>query len=252
VLGDVLTQRVLLQIDGKEFEPAKLPPSQRVGIWLERHPSRIESASDGRRWLAIEYQVINAPHDLTTINLPTLALTSRQGDTRLGVPGLTVSVGALTPRSAFGEVGFGELRPDRQPTVIATAPIQKQLLFWSLALVLTLAAWFAWLKWRDHLAAANQPFARAWHDMQNLGDAAPQAWQALHRAFDRTAGQVMHAQTLPVLFQRAPQLQPLQAQIERFFAASSERFFGAGTPDASVSVRSLCEELRRVERRHER
>jgi mxaA protein len=62
----------------------------------------------------------------------------------------------------------------------------------------------------------------------------------------------MHAQTLPLLFQRAPHLQPLHAQIERFFVASSERFFGAGAPDASVSVRSLCEELRSVERRHER
>jgi mxaA protein len=118
--------------------------------------------------------------------------------------------------------------------------------------VLSLGAWVAWTKWRDHLAAANQPFARAWYEIRNHADAAPQAWQALHRAFDRTAGQVMHTQTLPVLFQQAPHLQPLHAQIERFFAASSERFFGAGKTDASVSVRSLCEELRRVERRHER
>jgi mxaA protein len=252
VLGDVFTQRVLLQLAAAPFEPATLPKNERVGVWLERRASRIETAADGRRWLAVEYQLINAPHALTTVTLSDWELASKQGGVKLIVPEWSISVSALTPATAFDAGGLGELRPDRQAAVIASAPIRRQVQFWSISLVVTLMAWFAWMKWRDRLAVSNQPFARAWHEMRRLDASTPQAWQALHRAFDRTAGRVMHAETLALLFQRAPHLQPLREQIERFFAASSERFFGSAAQDAAMSIRSLCEELRRLERRYER
>jgi mxaA protein len=252
VLGDVFTQRVLLQVADAPFEPASLPGNERVGVWLERRTPRIETAADGRRWLAVEYQWINAPHALTTVTLSDWELVSKQGGVKLRVPEWSISVGALTPASAFDADGLGELRPDRQAAVVASAPLRRRVQFWSIALIATLLAWFAWTKWRDRLAASNQPFARAQAEIRRLDASSPQAWQALHRAFDRTAGRVVHAETLPLLFQQAAHLQPLREQIERFFAASSERFFGSGAQPAATSIRSLCEELRRLERRHER
>ena len=38
----------------------------------------------------------------------------------------------------------------------------------------------------------------------------PEAWRALHRAFDQTAGRVVQTATLPALFERVPQLQSLR------------------------------------------
>jgi mxaA protein len=251
VLGDIITQRVLLEIDGKRFEP-KMPATQRVGIWLERRAARFESADDGRRWLLIDYQLITSPRILTTINVPPLLLVAAQGDAKLLVPTWSISISPLTPHSVFDATGLGELRPDRQAALIATAPMRRQLWLWLIALAATLAAWLARAKWRNWLAEMNQPFARAWHEIQQLDATSPQAWQTLHRAFDRTAGRVMHIESLSLLFDRAPHLQPLRPQIEEFFTASSERFFGSGTPSATVSIRSLCESLRRVERQHER
>jgi mxaA protein len=252
VLGDVITQRALLQRDGAPFELAKLPATQRVGMWLERRAARIETAADGRRWLIIEYQLINAPRILTTITVPPLLLDSKQRDTKLLVPDWAISVGPLTPQSAFDASGLCSLRPDRQAAFIATAPMKRQVWFWFSALAATLTAWAAWTYWRNRLAALNQPFARAWHEIQQLDPASPQAWQTLHRAFDRTAGRVMHTETLPLLFEQAPQLQALRTQIEEFFAASSDRFFGSRTRDPASPIRSLCDSLRRVERQHER
>jgi mxaA protein len=251
VLGDVITQRVLLQLDGKPFEP-KMPASQRVGIWLERRSSHIESAADGKRWLVVEYQLVNAPRLLTTISVPPLLLVSTRSDAKLLVPEWSVSVSPLTPHSTFDATGLGELRPDKPAVPIATGPIERQLWIWLVALVATLLAWLGWTAWRNRSAMLNQPFARAWYEMRSLDAASPQAWQALHRAFDRTAGRVMHTEALPLLFDQAPHLQSLRAPIEQFFAASSERFFGSGTQDASISVRSLCDQLRRVERQYER
>jgi len=252
VLGDVITQRVLLESAGAPFELAKLPGTQRVGIWLERRAARVESAADNKRWLIVQYQLINAPRILTTINVPPLLLESSDKG-KLLVPEWPVSVNPLTPQSsAFDTAGMGELRPDRPAALIETAPIKRQVWSWFLALAATLAAWAGWTLWRNHLAALNQPFARAWYEMRRLDGASPQAWQTLHRAFDRTAGRVMHSETLQLLFDEAPHLQPLRGRIEEFFAASSERFFGAGTQSTSVSIHALCDELQRMERQHER
>jgi mxaA protein len=252
VLGDVITQRVLLESAGAPFEIARVPGSQRVGIWLERRVARVATAADDKRWLIVEYQLINAPRILTTITVPPLLLESSDKQ-RLLVPEWSISVGPLTPQSsAFDTAGMGELRPDRPAALIETAPIERQVWFWFLALAATVAAWIGWTLWRNRLAAMNLPFARAWSEMRRLDGASPQAWQTLHRAFDRTAGRVMHAETLPLLFDEAPHLQPLRARIEEFFAASSERFFGDARQSATVSVHALCDELQRLERRHER
>ena len=85
VVGDVVTQRVLLEIGGRRFAPAALPKAERVDVWLERRPARIESLPDGHRWLALDYQVINAPQSLTTVNLPAFELQGAPEDATLRI-----------------------------------------------------------------------------------------------------------------------------------------------------------------------
>jgi mxaA protein len=179
-------------------------------------------------------------------------LIAERGNAKMLVPSWSISISPLTPHSVFDATGLGELRPDRPATLIETAPIRRQVGFWFIALAATLAAWFAWVRWRNWLAEMNQPFARAWHEIRRLDATSPQAGQTLHRAFDRTAGRVMHTDALPALFDRAPHLQSLRPQIEEFFTASSERFFGSGASNVSVSIPALCDSLRRLERQYER
>lgn len=58
VVGDLVTQRVLLHSAHSDFEPdfepAALPDAQRLNVWLERRAPRIESTADGRRWLVVD------------------------------------------------------------------------------------------------------------------------------------------------------------------------------------------------------
>jgi mxaA protein len=252
VVGDVLTQRVLLQVEERGFEPAALPEAGRLGVWLERRTPRIESSPDGRRWLAVDYQVINAPQALTTVSLPAWELRSRSGATALKIGAWPISVSALTPPQVFAQGGLEELRPDRPAPIVATQAHRRQIVLWSSALAATLAAWLSWFLWRNWRSRSTQPFARALREIRRLDDSAPEAWLALHRAFDRTAGRAMQTATLAALFQQAPHLAPLRPGIEQFFDQSAERFFGAGPPANPLSVRKLCSELRRVEKRHER
>jgi len=239
VVGDLVTQRVLLT-----SEPSELPPVQRVNIWFERRASRIEAAPDGQRWLVVDYQLINAPQTLTTVYLPAWELDGKAG-TQLQVPAAPISVAPL-----ISDAPASDVRADREVSLIDTGPSRTSVFIWSIALVVTLAAWLAWWQWRNWRDSHNRPFARALHQLRHIDETAPEAWQALHRAFDQTAGRVLQTETLPTLFERAPHLQPQRADIERFFAQSNERFFGAGSQSNPLSVRTLCRELRRIERRH--
>lgn len=248
VIGDVITQRVRLTSPGLDFQPAEPPPVQRVNIWFERRASRVETDADGNRWLVVDYQLINAPANLATVNLPAWEIEAEAGDARLRIPAASISIAPLI--SADSSPTADQLRPDHGVSVIDTAPTRTGLVTWSIALGLILAAWLAWARWRNWRDSLDRPFARASHELRRLDESAPEAWQALHRAFDRTAGRVLQIETLPFLFERAPHLQPKRADIERFFAASNERFFGAGLQGDPLSVRTLCQELLRIERRH--
>jgi mxaA protein len=147
--------------------------------------------------------------------------------------------------------------------LIAAAPIRRAIVLAASALALTLASWLGWILWRNRRANTTQPFARALRELRGLEDRDPRAWQVLHRAFDRTAGRVVHTATLSELFERAPQLTPAKEKIEHFFTQSSALFFGAPAAPSGTAAplpaatslappRALCKELRQIERRYER
>jgi mxaA protein len=266
VVGDLLTQRVLLQADGRPVEAAQLPAPGRVGIWFDRRSARVEPRPDGRQWLSIEYQVINAPPSLRTIRVPAWDLKTKSPAPTLRVAEWPISVGPLTragadtapaetPSSGGEAVAAASairLRPDRAPPFVPTASIRRNLVLASSGLAVTLMGWLAWLLWRNYEESARLPFARALREIRHTDDRTPEAWQALHRAFDQTAGRVVQPQSLSTLFTRAPYLAPLRGSIEAFFAQSSERFFGGGSPSQPMSTQALCRDLSRLEKRNAR
>jgi mxaA protein len=239
-VGDLLTQRVLLERDGQTVTPVALPTSGRVSAWFERRGAKVITDAALRHWLAVEYQILNAPPKLTDVTLPAwqLAVTSGAGGSivALQIPAISINVAPLSPPGSPEQVGTRDLRRDRVPPVIPIAPIRRAIALSSGALALTLIGWITWVVWRNRRAVATQPFARALREMKTLDDREPRAWQALHRAFDRTAGRVIQSATLPTLFERAPQLTPARAQIEAFFAQSSLLFFGSATANGDAAA----------------
>ena len=244
-VGDIATQRVLLP---EGFAPSALPEAARASAWLERRPARFERGADGRRWLVVDYQLVNAPRALANVTVPAWHLVGPAGVAALRVPAAAISVGPLTAPTEADQAP--PLRPDRPAPAIATGEIQRQLWWWLGTLAATLAAWLAYAGWNAWRAGRTLPFARALRELRTQDPTPLAAHVALHQAFDRTAGQVVHEGTLPALFARAPHLQPLQPQIERFYAQSAALFFGGGLPADALSPQVLCRHLSRLERRH--
>jgi len=249
VVGDLLQQRVLLQADGHAVEPTSLPGAGRIGAWFERRRPRLEFDSGLRRWLVVDYQIVNAPQGLQNVTLPAWRLTSagRTGPV-LAIPALTLTIGPLT---AATPASAAVLRPDHRPPRIPREPLVTALQASLAAAGLTGLAWLAWWRWRAHRSAQTLPFARALREMRGLASTEPRAWQSLHRAFDQTAGRVIQLATLPALFEAAPLFAVLREGIEAFFRQSSTLFFGAGPASHSISPHDLCVRLCRIERRCE-
>jgi mxaA protein len=253
VIGDIATQRVLLEQQGHSFTPTSLPASGSLGNWVERHASRIERDANGREWLAVEYQVMNSPQALTAITLPAWKLKEKSSSAELQVPEWQITVGPLTPERPFAQSGLGALRPDRVASLIDVASLQRWIGLWTTAAIVLLLAWAGWWAWRNWRASLRQPFAKALRELRDLDDRSPEAWYSVHRAFDATAGRVVQRETMSALFEKAPQFASQRAAIERFLDASVARFFDVPlqASASAVSLRALCSDLRQIEKRHE-
>jgi mxaA protein len=247
VIGDVITQRIALEHEGRALEPAALPALERVGNWFQRRDARIERDAAGRRWLVIEYQVINVPDELRALDLPALDLATTTPGLRLETTVLPVTVAPLTPAVVLARAGLEDMRPDAGAPRIDTAPLERRLHLALYAAAALASIWLVLYALRQMRARNRLPFTRAARDMRRLDTGSTAIWQRLHRALDETAGQVVRGHNLTALLASAPWLAPLQSELELFFDASQARFF-ADHPVDGQEPAALCARMAKLER----
>lgn len=248
VIGDVLTQRVLL--DNTTAQSLQdLPGADRAGLWFERRAARIQLDVLGQRWLVLEYQIINSPLESTTVKLPRLALSTTNGQ-KITLDSWPVSISPLTPEPVTGQGDHQAIRPDRLATPTPTQVLQTNLTRWLLALAVIGFAWLAWLGWRNRHDRVKLPFEHAWHELKQLKDlnSNPAAWQSVHHALNAAAGHAVQTGSVERLLTAAPQFGPLKADLESFFDHSDQRFFARSATPKTFDLLGLCRSLRRIER----
>ena len=252
-VGDMLTQRIPLDQGSRYFRPSSLPTADRVGLWFQRLPSRLETDAAGRHWLIVDYQVINSPLLPVSVALPALTIPT-DSNAPVKVDSWPIHLSPLSAKPAYANIEPLPLRADRVPAPVPTRPIERRLMAWSAALALVLCAWLGWWLWADRRDAANLPFARALRQLrrESLGHGEAAAWICVHRALDETAGRAIQEHSVEHLFAAAPELLPLRTELQNFYRRSSARFFARSPVHEAFPLLELCRQLRRIEKRTSR
>lgn len=262
VIGDKLQQRVTLRAPaGFVLDPKTLPRAGRTGLWLELAPPRLssEKAGGGRRYaLNLDYQIVNAPEQVRTVELPELDLVFSRRGTRLtaSVDEWPITIAPITPAYVLARAGLKQMQPDARPVMPGTGRYRALTLLWAAAIVAIVAGTVVRRRGIPWLRRGARPFAQAAHDIAKLARLPPdrsnyrRGLQRLHRAFDTAAGHAVFGEHLAPLFAGRPELVGLRAEIVQFYAASQREFFGteAQAPrlDEVLALARRCREAESI------
>jgi mxaA protein len=246
VIGDRVEQRIsLLAPAGAMLDPRSLPRAGRAGLWLELAPPRLtaDKGDDGTRYgLTLDYQVINVPRQVRTIDLPAvgLAFNARGGRLTAMVDEWPITLAPITPTYVLARAGLTQTQPDAPPPAPDTARYRRLTFLWLACILVIVGVTIVRRRGIPWLRQGSRPFARAAREIAKLSRLPQehatyrQGLQCLHRAFDATTGHAVFGDRLTPLFTARPELLRLRAEIEQFYAASQREFFGARTADTSL------------------
>ncbi len=259
LVGDMLkTEAVITVVAGTKLDRQSLPIPGPLNAAIELRHIDAEQVNHGEASqirIHAEYQSFFAPERVSETELPgfTIRLTAGPTTITAKIPAFPfyVSPIRLTQQTA---IDLTQIRPNH-----AVHPLQGQNLIWrlmasmivALAAALCLANNLGWLPgWRGK----HRPFAVALRSIGQLSrtdDAVAKCCQALHHAFDATAGHKLFAGDLPEFIRSNPRFAPVQAEIAAFFATSQTWFFARNSklPQPPANLLKLARTLRRLERR---
>lgn len=260
VIGDRLVQRISLQAPaGFLLDTKSLPRAGRTGLWLDLATPRLTSAKvDGgiRYRLTLDYQVVNVPEQVRTIDLPALGLVfSRRGSqVSATVDEWPVTIAPITPSFVLARAGLTQIQPDAKPSAPDPRSYMWSTLLWAALIVAVISGTTLRRRGVPWLRHGARPFAGAARDIAKLSRLPPdqptyrRGLQRLHRAFDATAGQAVFGERLGLLFAIRPELLSLRTDIEQFYADSQREFFGVHSGAASLgAVLALAHRCRDAE-----
>lgn len=238
-IGDVVSRGVTVHMpDGLVLDEGSLPQPGARGKALElRSIARRSSAEAGgqRHELTLVYQVMLSPPQTRTLELPTITLRfdGRPRAQTLRIDAWPVTVSPLVPVEVSPRRGLGEWQPDAPPPLIDTTGARYRLIAYG-AVILLLLAYLAQvyigLPWWRH---AHRPFTLAWRSMRGLRtDGSDLQWRAafqrLHEALNRTAGEVVFEHGIDRFVSAQPNFRPLRDDLAKFFQQSRREFFADG------------------------
>lgn len=245
LLGDLLAERIEAQLPpSASIEAESLPLPGRVAPWLEVRRTRLEPRQgQGSQAFVVTYQIFAEVDEARRVPLPAFKFRVRDGERVqvVDVPAKSFLLSPALPSSLTDE--DRELRPSPVPRELPQSRLVAAALA-SLAVALACAMYLLWRYDRlPFLPHSPGPLARAWRRWRRRKGALSDAEQTallrdMHAALNGSAGETLYPSTLQRLFDSAPYLLPLRAQIETLFDASWTRFYGTGDaaslPSASV------------------
>ncbi len=222
LIGDVITVTATIPVQTDDLDLSSLPQTnKRYGVWLY-----LQSLQAHDNVLTLRYQVTNVPKQNQVVQTPEFTITTL-GNEKLIIPSTALSMGSLLVATDVDNVRDLTPKPEHQPKLIDTSPLQQRLLFF-VALTFILA--IVWMVWHFGWTFKNRkPFAKAVSQISRLrwlpSKQPNQAARLLHAAFNETAGTTVVQNNIDVMLVNVPWLAPLSDEITRFYQQSEQHFF---------------------------
>lgn len=238
-VGDVVSRSVTIHApDGLVLDDSSVPQPGARGKALElRSVARSNTTEPGGRRieLTLDYQVFLSPPQVRTLELPTFTLRF-EGQPRaqaLRIDAWPVTVAPLVPVEVSPRRGLGELQPDTPPPLIDTSAGYTRLIVCAGVLVLLLAYLAQVYLGMPWWSRAHRPFTQAWRALRGMpaassGSQRREAFQRLHEALNRTAGEVVFEPGIDRFIAAQPRFRPLRDELATFFQHSRREFFAQG------------------------
>ncbi len=260
-IGDKITHEMHLGLsEPLRLDTTSLPETGRLNRWLEisRAVANVEHRNQIRSYrIIVDYQIFNAPPQLTSVTIPQLEFLTTGGASPIPVfiPEWTFSIGPITNSDARHNLN---LRPDRRPQPIPVISRRIRLVIATFLLtgLLTYLAYRRWLLPR--IKRGRYPFSNALYKLRKLQrlDFEPENYrlglQAFHAAVNATAGQVVFAGSLHDFLSANTKYAKLEAELSALFARSQDVFFSdSKAAEAHTSLQELvdiCQRCRALER----
>ena len=266
-VGDLLTREVEVTVaEPFQLEKASQPVPRRLSYWLDLKSVAIDQTKeDGRtRYrMKLVYQTFYVPISPTLRILPAQTLRFSAGPDVLTaeIPSFSFVMAPL--REVKPEMPVegpeGYLRPDIIPDVRSTRHSRIGVGLGMLAVFIALALYAYYAAWWPFQRRPARPFTQTVRTLRDLERHRPRnayrsALLDLHRAFDAAAEKRLLAEDVPQFLSAHAQFHPLAREIEQFFAASRQVFFGDDASGAAETmplsaVASLCQRLALAERK---
>ncbi len=263
VLGDLIRHEIHFGLDKPyRLQKNSLPWHGPLGEWLELREIDIAETDHENRTLYrldILYQIFPAVREYESRQIPGLPLRIMSGGERLDsvTPETEVAITPLIPaRTPDADV---KIRPPIEPASIPLHAHRRTIATLG-ATILLILGYLAWRKdLLPFLQSPKSPFAAARSEIAKARRAGPDspeyrnALLAIHRALNKTAGEIVFASGLEPFFRNHPAFAPMREKTGVFFRLSHEIFF-TPTPNveyADYNVRWLeqfCKEYHDIER----
>ena len=260
-IGDKIRHEMHLSLnDPYRLDTTTLPETGRLNRWLEisQAEANVEHRNENVFYrIIVDYQIFNAPPQLTSVTIPQLEFLTTGGANPIPVfiPEWTFSIAPITNTDARHNLS---LRPDRQPHPIPVIGRGIRLLISTLLLTGLLI----YLAYRHlllpRLKRDRYPFSSALAELRKLQrlDSAPENYRlglkAFHAAVNATAGQVVFAGNLHDFLSANSKYAAMKAELAALYAQSQDIFFNnseAAEPHTSLQeLVDICRHCRVLER----
>lgn len=260
-IGDTIRHELHLSLaDPYRLDLTSMPKSGRLNRWLEISGAEasIENRNESTVYrIVIDYQVFNAPRQLTAVTIPQLDFLAIGEENSIAVflPEWTFTVGPLT---ASDDNENMRLRIDRAPQAIPVFGRRVRLTISALLLSVLLLYFFYRRYLLPRLERRRFPFSSALVELRRLRRLDSNAenyrlgLQAFHAAVNTTAGQVVFTGNLQEFLSANAKFAALKAEFVEVYARSKDVFFcdaEIAESDASLlELIDLCKRCRALER----